>query len=76
MLGVRGFHPTTPGENARQLARIIGGAVLRETVSLCSSGSRSPCASARGARSVCPGICCPLSECIAIWRESDRVRPQ
>lgn len=31
MLGVRGSHPTTPGENARQLARIIGGAVLRES---------------------------------------------
>ncbi|KAJ5486959.1 hypothetical protein N7530_001259 [Penicillium desertorum] len=34
MLGVRGSHPTTPGENARQLARIIGGAVLAGELSL------------------------------------------
>jgi hypothetical protein len=40
---------------------IIGGAFLRETVSLCSSGSRSPCASARGARSVCPDMTCILA---------------
>ncbi len=28
MLGVKGPHPTNPGENASQLARIICGAVL------------------------------------------------
>ncbi|OQD63204.1 hypothetical protein PENPOL_c010G03218 [Penicillium polonicum] len=37
MLGVRGSHPTTPGENARQLARIIGGAVLAGELSLCAA---------------------------------------
>ncbi|CAI7597852.1 unnamed protein product [Penicillium discolor] len=37
MLGVRGSHPTTPGENASQLARIIGGAVLAGELSLCAA---------------------------------------
>lgn len=37
MLGVRGSHPTTPGENARQLARIIGSAVLAGELSLCAA---------------------------------------
>lgn len=37
MLGVRGSHPTTPGENARRLARIIGGAVLAGELSLCAA---------------------------------------
>lgn len=37
MLGVRGSHPTTPGENARRLARIIGAAVLAGELSLCSA---------------------------------------
>lgn len=37
MLGVRGSHPTTPGENARQLARIVGGAVLAGELSLCAA---------------------------------------
>ncbi|KAJ5420344.1 hypothetical protein N7465_002863 [Penicillium sp. CMV-2018d] len=37
MLGVRGCYPTTPGENARQLARIIGGAVLAGELSLCAA---------------------------------------
>lgn len=37
LLGVRGSHPTTPGENARQLARIIGGAVLALELSLCAA---------------------------------------
>lgn len=37
MLGVRGAHPTMPGENARQLARIIGGAVLAGELSLCAA---------------------------------------
>ena len=37
LLGVRGSHPTTPGENARQLARIIGAAVLAGELSLCSA---------------------------------------
>ncbi|KFA65120.1 hypothetical protein S40285_07148 [Stachybotrys chlorohalonatus IBT 40285] len=37
MLGVRGSHPTHPGENARRLARIIGAAVLAGELSLCSA---------------------------------------
>ncbi|CAL5872627.1 uncharacterized protein PFLUO_LOCUS6893 [Penicillium psychrofluorescens] len=37
MLGVRGSHPTTPGENARQLARIIGASVLAGELSLCAA---------------------------------------
>ncbi|KAF7539693.1 hypothetical protein G7054_g1976 [Neopestalotiopsis clavispora] len=37
MLGVRGPHPTTPGENSRRLARIIGAAVLAGELSLCSA---------------------------------------
>ncbi|KAI1082099.1 3-hydroxy-3-methylglutaryl-CoA reductase [Whalleya microplaca] len=37
MLGVRGSHPTTPGDNARRLARIIAAAVLAGELSLCSA---------------------------------------
>ena len=37
MLGVRGSHPTTPGENSRKLARIMGAAVLAGELSLCSA---------------------------------------
>ncbi|OLN85448.1 3-hydroxy-3-methylglutaryl-coenzyme A reductase [Colletotrichum chlorophyti] len=37
MLGVRGPHPTTPGENSRRLARIIAAAVLAGELSLCSA---------------------------------------
>ena len=37
LLGVRGAHPTSPGSNARQLARIIGAAVLAGELSLCSA---------------------------------------
>jgi hydroxymethylglutaryl-CoA reductase len=37
LLGVRGSHPTTPGENARKLARIVGAAVLAGELSLCSA---------------------------------------
>ncbi|KAI1436893.1 hydroxymethylglutaryl-coenzyme A reductase [Xylaria sp. CBS 124048] len=37
LLGVRGSHPTNPGDNARKLARIIGGAVLAGELSLCSA---------------------------------------
>lgn len=37
MFGVRGSHPTSPGENARRLARIIGAAVLAGELSLCSA---------------------------------------
>lgn len=37
MLGVRGSHPTNPGDNARQLARIIAAAVLAGELSLCSA---------------------------------------
>lgn len=37
MLGVRGPHPTSPGENARRLARIVAAAVLAGELSLCSA---------------------------------------
>ncbi|PNY26902.1 3-hydroxy-3-methylglutaryl coenzyme A reductase, partial [Tolypocladium capitatum] len=37
MLGVRGPHPTNPGDNARRLARIIGATVLAGELSLCSA---------------------------------------
>jgi len=37
MLGIRGAHHTTPGENARQLARIIAAAVMAGELSLMSA---------------------------------------
>ncbi|KAK3694491.1 hydroxymethylglutaryl-coenzyme A reductase-domain-containing protein [Podospora appendiculata] len=37
MLGVRGPHPTSPGENARRLARIVAAATLAGELSLCSA---------------------------------------
>jgi hydroxymethylglutaryl-CoA reductase (NADPH) len=37
LLGVKGAHPTDPGENARRLARIIGAGVLAGELSLCSA---------------------------------------
>ncbi|EGC45925.1 HMG-CoA reductase [Histoplasma capsulatum var. duboisii H88] len=37
MLGVRGSHPTNPGDNARRLARIVAAAVLAGELSLCSA---------------------------------------
>jgi len=37
MLGVRGPHPTNPGENARRLARIVAAATLAGELSLCSA---------------------------------------
>lgn len=37
MLGVKGPHPTSPGENASQLARIVCGAVLAGELSLMSA---------------------------------------
>ncbi|KAI7435925.1 3-hydroxy-3-methylglutaryl-CoA reductase 2, partial [Hortaea werneckii] len=37
MLGVRGAHATTPGDNARQLAKIIAACVLAGELSLCSA---------------------------------------
>ncbi|CAK1362401.1 unnamed protein product [Cercospora beticola] len=37
MLGVRGPSPDNPGENARQLARLIGAATLAGELSLCSA---------------------------------------
>ncbi|POS82979.1 hypothetical protein EPUL_006190, partial [Erysiphe pulchra] len=37
MLGIRGSHPTHPGENARRLARIIAASVLSGELSLCSA---------------------------------------
>lgn len=37
LLGVRGSHPTSPGQNARQLARIIAATVLAGELSLCAA---------------------------------------
>jgi len=37
LLGVRGPHPTSPGDNARTLARIIAAGVLAGELSLCSA---------------------------------------
>lgn len=37
MLGVRGAHPKTPGDNARKLARVIAAAVLAGELSLCAA---------------------------------------
>lgn len=37
LLGVRGAHPTSPGDNARQLARVIAAATLAGELSLCSA---------------------------------------
>ena len=37
LLGVRGAHPTNPGDNARQLARIIAATVLAGELSLCGA---------------------------------------
>lgn len=37
MLGVRGSHPTNPGDNARKLARIVASAVMAGELSLCAA---------------------------------------
>ena len=37
MLGIRGAHPTNPGQNAQQLARIIAAAVMAGELSLISA---------------------------------------
>jgi hydroxymethylglutaryl-CoA reductase (NADPH) len=37
MLGVRGPHPTNPGDNARRLARIVAAATLAGELSLCGA---------------------------------------
>lgn len=37
LLGVRGPHPTEPGTNARQLAKIVASAVMAGELSLCSA---------------------------------------
>lgn len=37
LLRVKGPHPTNPGENARQLARVVASAVLAAELSLCSA---------------------------------------
>lgn len=37
LLGVRGAHPQTPGDNARRLACIVAAAVLAGELSLCSA---------------------------------------
>ena len=67
LLGVRGPHATNPGENARQLARIVAAGVLAGELSLCSalaaghlvqahmSHNRSAAPSAAPSRSQSPG---------------------
>jgi hydroxymethylglutaryl-CoA reductase (NADPH) len=37
LLGVRGSHPTNPGDHARKLARIVAAGVLAGELSLCSA---------------------------------------
>jgi hydroxymethylglutaryl-CoA reductase (NADPH) len=37
LLGIRGPHPTEPGSNARQLAKVVASAVLASELSLCSA---------------------------------------
>lgn len=37
LLGVKGSHPTNPGDNARRLARIVAAGVLAGELSLCSA---------------------------------------
>ncbi|KAE8356474.1 hydroxymethylglutaryl-coenzyme A reductase-domain-containing protein [Aspergillus coremiiformis] len=37
LLGIRGSHATTPGDNARQLARIIAASVLAAELNLCAA---------------------------------------
>ena len=37
LLGVRGAHPTNPGDNSRKLAKIVAAAVLAGELSLCSA---------------------------------------
>ncbi len=67
LLGVRGAHATNPGDNARQLARIIAAGVLAGELSLCSalaaghlvqahmSHNRSAAPSAAPSRTQSPG---------------------
>lgn len=66
LLGVKGSHPTNPGDNARRLARIIAAATLAGELSLCSAlaaghlvrahmaHNRSAAASAAPSRSTTP----------------------
>lgn len=45
LLGVAGSHPSIPGANAQQLARVVAGAVLSGELSLMSAlASTAPCA--------------------------------
>lgn len=37
LLGVRGAHPTNPGDNAKRLAQIVAAGVLAGELSLCSA---------------------------------------
>lgn len=73
LLGVRGPHPTNPGENARQLARIVASAVLAGELSLNAalaaghlvkahmSHNRSAAASAVPSRAVTPAPGAPTT---------------
>ena len=73
MLGVRGPHATSPGENARRLARIVAAAVLAGELSLLSAlaaghlvrshmiHNRSAAPSPVASRSATPA---PLTQCI------------
>jgi hydroxymethylglutaryl-CoA reductase (NADPH) len=67
LLGVRGAHATSPGDNARQLARIVAAGVLAGELSLCAAlaaghlvqahmaHNRSAAPSAAPSRSQSPG---------------------
>jgi hydroxymethylglutaryl-CoA reductase (NADPH) len=73
LLGVRGAHPTNPGDNARQLARIVAAGVLAGELSLCAalaaghlvrahmSHNRSAAPSAAPSRAQSPGPSTPTS---------------
>jgi hydroxymethylglutaryl-CoA reductase (NADPH) len=37
VLGIRGSHPSNPGDNARMLARIVAASVLAGELSLCAA---------------------------------------
>ncbi|KAL2867533.1 hydroxymethylglutaryl-coenzyme A reductase-domain-containing protein [Aspergillus lucknowensis] len=61
MLGVRGPHPENPGENARQLARIIAAATLAAELSLCAALAAGHLVKAHMQHNRAPGRCMGLA---------------
>lgn len=53
LLGVRGAHATNPGDNARQLARIVAAAVLAGELSTCAALAAGHLVSAHMAHNRC-----------------------